>query len=120
MWFYYAFIDENCNTPLDEDLSAIIICYFVISLLIFCPIFFSCCDEFSRGNITFSWILYTIGKTVIIIIMLCYVHSDLSGIWNDKVCPNQYILSIFWIIFNYMQLVYSWIFVSLQIIHAWC
>ena len=120
IWFYYVLNDEICNTPLEEDLSIIINCYFVISIIIFVPILFPCCYLEEPDCILFYWILYIIGKIAIIIVMLCYVQTDLFQKWDNELCPNLYNLGIFWIVWNYIQLVYSAVVTVLIICRCCC
>ena len=79
------------------------------------PIIATCVDLHGRDCFIWYWLFYTIGKEAIIIVMLCYVQTDMLENWDKELCPNLYKLGIFWIIWNYIQLVYAAVFLIVDI-----
>ena len=107
IWFYYDFFEENCNSPVDEHISLMVILYFVISIIMFVLAINSClnCREINACLIS----LYILSKLGLGITMLTFIQRDYYGNWDDNTCSYLKPLTLFWLIWNYVIICISFI-----------
>ena len=110
IWFYYGFNSIDCLSPVDADISFMVICYFVCAILLLIPALNTCLNRprhFCFVKIAIS--IYFLGKLVIIIIMLAHIQNDYYHSWEDNTCKNIKPWTLFWLIWNYFILSFSFI-----------
>ena len=93
-----------CNSPLDNDLSLIIILYFVYSILILINSFNACKYYYNYFNRIIQIIFY-IAKLGLFITMIVFIQRDYNGDWDNwdkNNCPSLKSLTLFWLIWNYV------------------
>ena len=56
IWFYYGIEETKCKSPLDKDISLMVIFYFIGALLLFIPAITTYLNKFS----TFYYVKYMI------------------------------------------------------------
>ena len=121
VWFYYVISSSECNSPIDEDIPTLIICYFITGLLLLIPTLALCLNKYYCFIfVKIILILYLIGKLTILIIMLSNVQSDFYKDWNDCCCDNLKTITTFWLVWNYIIMILSFIYTIVHIASSTC
>ena len=60
--------------------------------------------------------VYIIGKIAVQIIMLINIHIDYQSEtgWDTNLCPNLESLTLFWLIWNYINICLTFIFIPVK------
>ena len=123
IWFYYGNEEHKCKSPIDEDISTMVICYFVASLLLLIPLINSLLDHYAAHDCAKCILaIYLIGKIATQIIMIINVHIDYNSEigWDKNICPNLQSLTLFWLIWNYINISITFIYFIIYIGIGWC
>ena len=123
IWFYYGNEEYKCKSPIDEDINTMIICYFVVSLLLIFPLIYSLLDRYAAHDCAkFMPAVYLIGKLATQIVMIINVHIDYNSEigWDKNICPNLESLTLFWLIWNYINISITFIYFITYIGIGWC
>ena len=123
VWFYYAFLGEQCRAPIEESYAILVSCYFASSIFLLLPTLNMCskkfcCDEFCW--IPFLYFIYLLGKLILLIIMLTNVQNEYYREWDDNLCPELETWTLAWLIVNYCMLGISFIYLIIFIAVAFC
>ena len=118
IWFYYDFFEEQCNSPIDDDLSLMVIFYFVISIIMFALAINTCLDCRHINALILS--IYILSKLGLGITMLVFVQGDYYGNWDDTTCSALKPLTLFWLIWNYIIICISFILGCIYFICPLC
>ena len=123
IWFYYGNEEYKCKSPIDEDINTMVICYFVVALLLIIPLINSLLDHYAAHDCAkFIPAVYLIGKLATQIIMIINVHIDYDSEigWDKNICPNLKSLTLFWLIWNYINISITFIYFIIYIGIGWC
>ena len=123
IWFYYGSEEYKCKSPIDGDISTMVICYFVVALLLIIPLINSLLERnAARDCDKYILAVYIIGKIAVQIIMIVNIHADYISEdgWDKNLCPNLESLTLFWLIWNYINIGFTFIYFIIYIAIAWC
>ena len=99
-----------------------IICYFVVALLLIIPLINSLLDRYCARECHKCILpVYIIGKIAVQIIMIIKIHIDYKSEngWDKNLCPNLESLTLFWLIWNYINICLTFIYLIIYIGFAW-
>ena len=123
IWFYYGNEEYKCKSPIDGDISTMIICYFVAALLLIVPLINSLLDRYTAKDCSKCIpAVYCIGKIAVQIIMIVNIQADYGSEidWEKNLCPNLESLTLFWLIWNYINICITFIYFIIYICISWC
>ena len=123
IWFYYGSEEYKCKSPIDGDISTMVICYFVVALLLIIPLINSLLERnAARDCDKYILAVYIIGKIAVQIIMIVNIHADYISEdgWDKNLCSNLESLTLFWLIWNYINIGLTFIYFIIYIAIAWC
>ena len=123
IWFYYGNEEYKCKSPIDGDISTMVICYFVVALLLIIPLINSLLDRYAARDCDKCILaIYIIGKIAVQIIMIVNIHADYISEdgWDKNLCPNLESLTLFWLIWNYINIGFTFIYFIIYIAISWC
>ena len=119
LWFYYDFDANSCSSPVDGDMSLMVIFYFVISIMICVLALNTClprCYELTACLLSIYWL----AKISLAIIMLVNIQSDYYESWEYNTCSNLKLFTLLWLIWNYIVVCISVICLFIYIIFPCC
>ena len=119
LWFYYDFDSNSCNSPVDEDMSLMVIFYFVISIMICVLAVYTCFPHCYEITACFL-VLYWLAKITLAIIMIVNIQTDYYESWEYNMCPNLKLFTLLWLIWNYIVVCVSVICLFIYIIFPCC
>ena len=119
LWFYYDFDANSCNSPVDEDMSLMVIFYFVISIMI-CVLALNTCLPRCYELTAFLLFVYWLAKITLAIIMLVNIQNDYYESWEYNTCSNLKLFTLLWLIWNYIVVCVSVICLFIYIIFPCC
>ena len=121
IWIYYGVDADYCKSPVDEEMSFMVICYFVTSLLLLIPLFISCLNcsigVYFAKSLMF---LYLVGKSIVSIMMISHIQTSYYKDWNENKCDNLKPLTLFWLIWNYIAISLTFIYFLIYIGSTCC
>ena len=81
-----------------------------------------CSHKFDIGVciVLFLDFIYSIGKLVMLIVILILVQIKYSKNWDENTCPELEGLTLFWLIFSYIMLGVSIFYFSINIGISFC
>ena len=123
IWFYYESEEYKCKSPVDDDVSTLTICYFVVALLLIVPLIYSLLDHYAAHDCAkFFPGVYLIGKIAIQIIMIINIQIDYASEtgWDNNICPKLESLTLFWLIWNYINISITFIYFLVYAGIGWC
>ena len=100
-----------------------VICYFVVALLLIIPLINSLLDRYAARDCDKCILaVYIIGKIAVQIIMIVNIHADYISEdgWEKNLCPNLESLTLFWLIWNYINIGFTFIYFIIYIAISWC
>ena len=100
-----------------------VICYFVVGLLLIIPLINALLDHYTAHDCAKCILaVYLIGKLAVQIIMIINVHIDYNAEvgWDKTTCPNLESLTLFWLIWNYINVCLTFIYFIGYIGISWC
>ena len=119
LWFYYDFDSNSCNSPVDEDMSLMVIFYFVISIMICVLAVYTCFPHCYEITACFL-VLYWLAKITLAIIMIVNIQTDYYESWEYNMCSNLKLFTLLWLIWNYIVVCVSVICLFIYIIFPCC
>ena len=101
IWFYYRFNGDNCDSPLDDNITLYTIYYYIIFSLFLILVFLSLyieniCCRFCF-IITYAVIIITLSIIMVIQVQIAYNEN-----WENNKCESLKYLTLFWLILNYI------------------
>ena len=123
IWFYYGNEEYKCKSPIDEDINTIIFCYFLVAILLIIPLIYSLVGHYTAYDLCISMpAVYLVGKIAIQGKMISSVHRDYNSEigWDKNICPNLESLTLFWLIWNYINISITFIYFIIYIGIGWC
>ena len=96
---------------------------FVVALLLIVPLINSLLDHYAAHDCAkFIPAVYLICKLATQIIMIINVHIDYDSEigWDKNTCPNLQSLTLFWLIWNYINISITFIYFIIYIGIGWC
>ena len=123
IWFYYGSEEYKCKSSKDDNISSMIIWYFVVSLLLIIPLIKFFFDHYEVEDcVEFLPSIYFIGKFIIKVIMIINIHTGYISetVWDKNLCPNLESLTLFWLIWNYINISLTFIYFIIYICIIWC
>ena len=98
-----------------------VIFYFIGALLLFIPAITTCLNKFSTFYyVKYMIFFYSFGKLVLQTLMLIFIQIDYVGSWNENVCQYLKPLTLFWLIWDYITICISLIYLVLYLIIFIC
>ena len=123
IWFYYGNGEYKCKSPIDEDINTIIFCYFLVAILLIIPLIYSLVGHYTAYDLCISMpAVYLVGKIAIQGKMISSVHRDYNSEigWDKNICPNLESLTLFWLIWNFINYIATFIYIFIYIIFGLC
>ena len=107
IWFYYDYDKTECGSPLDNHLSLMSRFYLGVSIImiVFTLNIFINTRELNALLLS----IYLLSKLGMGITMLVFVQKDYYGSWEDNVCSSLKSLTLFWLIWNYINICITFI-----------
>ena len=99
-----------------------IICYFVVGLLLIIPFINALLDRYAAHDCAkFILAAYLMGKLAVQIIMIINVQIDYDAEygWDKTICPNLESLTLFWLVWNYINICVTFIYFVIYIAIGW-
>ena len=111
MWFYYRFLNDDCESPVDDIMTIMSILYYVgIPLTIITCILIFCYKR------ELSYImLFLLPNTILSIVMIITTQIKYNESWENNTCYNLKSLTKGWLIWNYIHIGLEGIFYILGI-----
>ena len=119
LWFYYDFDANSCGSPVDQDMSLMVIFYFAISIMI-CVLALNTCLPRCYELTAFLLVIYWLAKITLAIIMLVNIQNDYYESWEYNTCSNLKLLTLLWLIWNYIVVCISVVCLFIYVIFPCC
>ena len=106
MWFYYGTKETKCLSPVDNDISTMIIFYFIIVILLLIPTINTCLNRsWAFCYVKTMIALYLLAKMTLLLIMLINIQLSYDNSWKKNICDNLENLTALWLIWNYVAVI---------------
>ena len=100
MWFYYRFLNDDCESPVDDIMTIMSILYYVaIPLTIITCILIIC----YRKELPYI-MLFLLPNTILSIVMIITTQIKYNESWENNTCYNLKSLTKGWLIWNYIHI----------------
>ena len=100
MWFYYKFLNDDCESPVDDIMTTMSILYYVAIPLIIIACVLSICYKNELAYI----MLFLLPNTILSIVMIILTQIKYNKSWENNTCFNLESLTKGWLIWNYIHI----------------